>query len=58
MRTGIAGFIILGILGQSLVGGAYVGPPGPEIIRSVLKMRRDRGLPDIEIEERNHDKSL
>ena len=45
-------------LGPDACGGTYRGPSGPTLIRDALAKRRAAGLPDVNLEPRNHDKAL
>ena len=45
-------------LGPNTCNGTYKGIVGPEMIRQVILRRQEIGLPPINIEPRNHDKSL
>ncbi|NZA27801.1 hypothetical protein H0E84_15590 [Luteimonas sp. SJ-92] len=45
-------------VGPSSCNGTYEGPSGPEIIRRAVLRRQEVGLPSINLEERNRDKSL
>ena len=43
-------------LGKTDYNKAYRGPSGPEFIAYILDSRRVGGLPELVIEERNHDR--
>ena len=45
-------------LGPDDCEGTYEGPSGPELIRDALHKRRDLGLPDVRLEERNRAKDI
>lgn len=44
--------------GPNDCNGTYKGPPGSDLIRNALQRRRELGLPDIQLEERNRAKEL
>ncbi len=43
---------------QTACSGTYEGPYGPEMVRAILDNRRQLGLPQVQLEERNRDKGL
>ena len=45
-------------LGPDSCGGTYRGLSGPDLIRLMAKKRRELGLPEITLEDRNRDKEL
>ena len=45
-------------IGPSSCNGRYKGPAGPEMIRRAILRRQEIGLPPINIEDRNREKSL
>jgi len=45
-------------IGPKSCNGTYRGPSGGEMLRYAMEKRRNAALPDLPIEQRNHDKRL
>ena len=45
-------------IGPESCNGTYEGPAGPALIQNALDTRRERGLPEVNLEPRNEDKDL